>query len=85
MIANARKRALLDAMNVFYMICASLRHSTQIWPRTKVKRPAVGSRKHVQGPIRGTTARGILARMWHARLGPGRVRLYAGEKSSETT
>ena len=46
MIANARKRALLDAMNVFYMICASLHHSTQIWPRTKVKRPAVGSRKH---------------------------------------
>ena len=50
MIANAQKRGLLDAMAVFYMIRASLRHSTQIWPRTKVKRPAVGSRKHAQGP-----------------------------------
>ena len=50
MIANAQKRGLLDAMAVFYMIRASLRHSTQICPRTKVKRPAVGSRKHAQGP-----------------------------------
>ena len=50
MTANARKRALLDAMTVLYMICASLHLSTQIWPHTKVKRPAVGSRKHAQGP-----------------------------------